>query len=133
MIVLHPALHLHANAVDDAGRVWNTPMRARAISSWAAFAGRGAERLAGLDRRPMEEEVLEALETCSAVTRARSRISRSSGNRTGACRWKRKPASWPQIWTVSTSLRHCARISAGNWTPISPLVDYLWSTRWLLG
>ena len=55
MIVLHPALHLHANAVDDAGRVWNTPMRARAISSWAAFAGRGAERLAGLDRRPMEE------------------------------------------------------------------------------
>ena len=71
MIVVHPALHLHANAVDCAGRVWNIPMRVRAVSSWEAFAGRGAERLARLDRCPAEEEVLDALETCSPVAQAR--------------------------------------------------------------
>ncbi len=71
MIVVHPALHLHANVVNDAGRVWNTPIQKQAVSLWGAFAGRGAERLAGLDRRPMDDEVLEALETCSRVARMR--------------------------------------------------------------
>lgn len=71
MIVLHPSLHLHANVIDRAGCVWNTPVDARAVSSWETFAGRGAERLARLDRCPMGDEVLEALESCSPVTRAR--------------------------------------------------------------
>lgn len=67
MIVIHPPLQLHTNAIEDEGCAWNVPIAGSGMPAWAAFSGRGAERLARQDRPPTSEEVCEALSTCSPV------------------------------------------------------------------